>query len=134
MMDFPIADLMDGRVCSDRLVEVLHHDGLACPRCRGTDASIHRYHRDPVLDFRCKGCGAVYNLFTGTDWHKYHFRPGQVVLILRGFAPGPLHHRARPRVGVQPAPPARWPPRPAGQGTGRRRGGRHPAARRHGRG
>jgi hypothetical protein len=88
MMDFPIADLMDERACYDRLVEVLHPDGLACPRCRGTDASIHRYHRDPVLDLRCKGCGAVYNAFTGTDWHKTHFRPSQLVLILRGFAQG----------------------------------------------
>ena len=88
MMDFPIADLMDERACYDRLVEVLHPDGLACPRCRGTDASIHRYHRDPVLDFRCKGCGAVYNLFSGTDRRKTHFRPSQVVLILRGFAQG----------------------------------------------
>jgi hypothetical protein len=88
MMDFPIADLMDERACYDRLVEGLHPGGLACPRCRGTDASLHRYHRDPVLDFRCEGCGAVYPAFTGTDGHKTHFRPSQLALIRRGFAQG----------------------------------------------
>jgi hypothetical protein len=88
MIDFPIYHLMDERACYDWLVALLHPGGLACPRCRGTDASVHRYHRDPVLDYRCEACGAVSNAFTGTDWHKTHFRPGQVVLILRGFAQG----------------------------------------------
>jgi hypothetical protein len=88
MMDFPIAGLMDETVCYDWLVELLHPGGLACPRCGGTDAYVHRDVREPVLDYRCKGCGKVYNAFTGTDWHKTHFRPSQVVLILRGFAQG----------------------------------------------
>jgi hypothetical protein len=47
-MDLPIADLMDGRACSDRMDEVLHPDGLASPRCRGTDDSIHRVEADEV--------------------------------------------------------------------------------------
>jgi transposase-like protein len=88
MMDFPIADLMDEDACYHRLLELLHPGGLACPRCGGTDAFIHRYFRAPVLDYRCKGCGKVYNAFTGTDWQKTHFRPSQIVLILRGFAQG----------------------------------------------
>jgi transposase-like protein len=88
MMDFPITDLMDERACYDWLVDLLHPGGLACPRCGGTDAFVHRYVRDPVLDYRCKGCGAVYNAFTATDWQKTHFRPSQIALILRGFAQG----------------------------------------------
>jgi transposase-like protein len=70
------------------LLGLLHPDGLSCPRCGGADAFVHRYAREPVLDYRCRGCGAVYNAFTGTDWHKTHFRPSQVVLILRSFAQG----------------------------------------------
>jgi transposase-like protein len=88
MMDFPITALMDERACYEWLVRLLHPGGLACPRCGGTDAWVHRVHRDPVLDYRCKACGAVYNAFTGTDWHKTHFRPSQIALILRGFAQG----------------------------------------------
>jgi transposase-like protein len=88
MIDFPIADLLDEHACYRWLVGLLHPEGLACPRCGGTDAYVHRYHRDPVLDYRCKGCGKVYNAFTGTDWQGTHFRPSQIVLILRGFAQG----------------------------------------------
>jgi hypothetical protein len=87
-IDFPIAELMGDRACYDWLVGLLHPDGLACPRCHGTAASVHRDHRDPVLDYRCTGCGAVDNAFTGTDWHRTHSRPAQVVLILRGSAQG----------------------------------------------
>jgi hypothetical protein len=88
MMDFPITDLMDERACYDRLVDLLHPGGLTCPRRCGTDAFVHRYFRDPVLDYRCNGCGKVDNAFTGTDRQKTHSRPSQVVLILRGFAQG----------------------------------------------
>jgi hypothetical protein len=88
MMDFPIADLMDEHACYHWLSELLHPGGLACPGCGGTDAFVHRHHREPVLDYRCKACGAVYNAVTGTDWSGTHFRPSQIVLILRGFAQG----------------------------------------------
>jgi transposase-like protein len=88
MIDFPIDRLPDDRACYDWLVELLHPDGLRCPRCGGADALVHRYYRDPVLDYRCKGCGKVYNAFTGTDRQGTHFRPSQVVLILRGFTQG----------------------------------------------
>jgi transposase-like protein len=88
MMDFPLDGLMDEQACYDRLVHLLHPDGLACPRCGGAEARVHRRHRAPVLDYRCTGCGAVYNAFTGTDWHKTHFRPSHIVQILRGFAQG----------------------------------------------
>ena len=88
MMDFPLDGLMDEPACYDRLVALLHPDGLACPRCGGTDARVHRRHRAPVLDYRCRACGAVYNAFTGTEWHRTHFRPSQIVQILRGFTQG----------------------------------------------
>ncbi len=88
MIDFPITDLMGERACYDWLVTLLHPGGLACPRCGSTDAYVHRYFREPVLDYRCKACGRVYNAFTGTDWHKTHRRPSQIVLILRGVAQG----------------------------------------------
>ena len=39
MMDFPLDGLMDEQACYDRLVALLHPDGLACPRCGGTDAA-----------------------------------------------------------------------------------------------
>ena len=37
-MDFPITDLMDEDACYAKLVEWLHPDGFACPRCHETTA------------------------------------------------------------------------------------------------
>ncbi|MBV8264920.1 MAG: transposase [Planctomycetaceae bacterium] len=88
-MDFPIAELMDEDACYEKLVEVLHPDGLACPRCQARDAlKVHRRHRAPVLDYRCDTCGRVFNAFTGSAFHKTHRRPSEILLILRGIAQG----------------------------------------------
>src|SRR3954447_11435954 len=88
-MDFPITRLMDEDACYRYLLEVLHPDGLACPRCGDRDGpKVHRRHRAPVLDYRCTACGRVFNAFTGTTFHKTHRRPSEVLLILRGLSQG----------------------------------------------
>src|SRR5262249_46171488 len=90
-MDFPILDLMDEATCYQELLDLLHPDGLSCPRCRGGPEryTIHRY-RDgsPVVDYRCRDCRRVFNLFTGTPWQGTHHSPARILLILRGFAQG----------------------------------------------
>jgi transposase-like protein len=88
-MDFPITDLMDQDACYHKLVGLLHPDGLSCPNCETTDRlRVHRRHRAPVLDYRCTGCGRVFNAFTGTSLGGTHRRPAEIMLILRGFAQG----------------------------------------------
>jgi transposase-like protein len=88
-MDFPIADLMDQDACYAKLVEWLHPDGFACPRCHKSDRMrVHRNRRPPVLDFRCGHCGRVFNAFTETALHGVKRRPVELVLIIRGFAQG----------------------------------------------
>ena len=123
-MDFPLTDLMDEGACYERLVAALHPDGLACPRCGGDRYGIHRRHRDPVVDYRCRDCRRVFNAFTGTALQKTGRRPSELVLILRGIAQGAptarmarelgrdrmkllaLRHRLRAnaRAGVDPGP------------------------------
>jgi DNA-directed RNA polymerase subunit RPC12/RpoP len=65
-MDFPIVDLMDQEGCRQKLFDLLHPDGLACPRCGARDGlNIHRRRPDtPVIDYRCKGCRRVFNMYT----------------------------------------------------------------------
>lgn len=88
-MDFPILDLMDPDACYQFLMDTLHPDGLRCPGCRRADAlSIHDRHRRPVLDYRCRHCGAVFNAYTATPLQKTHRSPAQLVLILRGIWQG----------------------------------------------
>jgi transposase-like protein len=88
-MDFPIQDLMDSQVCYERLLDLLHPDGLTCPRCGGGERTVHHRRKDsPVVDFCCKGCRRVFNLFTNTPWMGTHRSPSQILLILRGFTQG----------------------------------------------
>jgi transposase-like protein len=98
-MDFPLIDLMDQAACYARLVEALHPDGLSCPRCGSDRLGVHRRHRDPVLDYRCKACGRVFNAFTGTALQKTGRSPAELVLILRGFAQGATTARMARELG-----------------------------------
>jgi transposase-like protein len=87
-MDFPLTGLMDEGACYERLVEALHPDGLPCPRCGGDRLGVHRRHRDPVIDYRCRDCRRVFNLFTGTALQGTSRRPSELIQILRGIAQG----------------------------------------------
>ncbi len=87
-MDFPLTDLMDQDACYALIVQAIHPDGLACPRCGGDRFGVHRRHRAPILDYRCRDCRRVFNAFTGTALHKTSRSPAALVLILRGVAQG----------------------------------------------
>ena len=107
-MDFPIIDLMDRDACYQKLLELRHPQGLACPRCAAGDG-LHAHRRrpdSPVVDYRCKGCRRVFNVFTGTPWQGTHFSPATILSILRCIGPGDAHREAGPRIGPQPPAPA----------------------------
>jgi len=88
-MDFPIQDLMNEDACYQFLLDLFHPAGLRCPRCQAAEGFYtHRYFREPVLDYRCVRCGRVFNAWTATPFQGTHWRPSQIVLILRGFAQG----------------------------------------------
>jgi transposase-like protein len=80
---------MNEAACYQFLLELFHPTGLGCPRCHTAEGFfVHRSFREPVLDYRCRHCGRVFNAWTGTDFQGTHWRPSQIVLILRGFAQG----------------------------------------------
>ena len=54
----------------------------------------------PVVDYRCKECRRVFNLFTGTPWQGTHFSPVQILLILRGIAQGVPTAKLAREVGI----------------------------------
>lgn len=98
MIVFPIQSLMDEQACYHYLLEVLHPQGLCCPQGHllPADQAPHDTHRAPVMDYRCKTCGAVFNLFANTIWSKSRYSCANIVLILRGFAQGtPTAHLAQ---------------------------------------
>jgi transposase-like protein len=101
-VDFPILDLMDQEGCCRRLDGLLHPDGCACPRCGAREGlNVHRRRLDsPVVDYRCKGCRRVFNMFTGTQWQGTHLTPVQILLILRGIAQGVPTAKLAREVGI----------------------------------
>ena len=97
MMIFPIGELLDEQRCYDFLLEVLHPEGLHCPNGHllPPDQTPHDRHRDPLFDYRCRVCGKVYNIFTGTIWSGSRYSCVTIVLIMRGILQGvPTKHLA----------------------------------------
>jgi transposase-like protein len=97
VLQFPLDELLDEQACYDFLLQTLHPDGLHCPSGHPLPCgqAPHDRHRAPILDFRCRTCGAVFNLFTGTVWAKSRYRCSTIVQILRGIAQGvPTKHLA----------------------------------------
>jgi transposase-like protein len=90
MMTFPIQELMDEQKCYAYLLTALHPDGLTCPAGHPVppEQKPHDRHRAPVVDYRCRVCGSVFNAFTSTVWSGSRYTCVQMVLILRGIAQG----------------------------------------------
>jgi transposase-like protein len=90
MMRFPIQDLLNQEECYQYLLDVLHPDGLACPEGHRLPAeqAPHDRTREPIVNYRCRSCGAVYNIFTNTILQGTHYDSCTIVLLLRGFAKG----------------------------------------------
>ena len=98
MLIFPINELMDEQACYDFLLHVLHPAGLCCPQGHqlASEQAPHDRHRAPIVDYRCRQCAAVCNIFTGTIWAKSRYRCSTIVLIMRGIAQGtPTSHLAQ---------------------------------------
>jgi len=89
-VDFPIKEFMDEQRCHDKLLEVLHPEGLHCPRCKcGDDLRVHDQSRKPILRYQCGHCRRIFHLFTGTPFAGIRRRScGELLLILRGIAKG----------------------------------------------
>lgn len=90
MMRFPISELLNPSECYDYLLRVLHPQGLTCKAGHPLPAeqAPHNRERAPVVDYRCRGCGNVFNLFTNTMWDGTHYDCVTIVLVMRGFAQG----------------------------------------------
>jgi hypothetical protein len=102
MMLFPISELLDEEACHDYLLKTLHPEGLKCPlgHALPADQPPHDRHRAPIFDYRCKTCGKVFNLFTGTIWRGSHYSCRTIVLIVKGIAQGvPTLHLAQ-EIGI----------------------------------
>ncbi|HXF70220.1 MAG TPA: helix-turn-helix domain-containing protein [Thermoflexus sp.] len=90
MMRFPLRELLSEQACYDYLMQILHPEGLQCPNGHPLpkDQAPHDRHRAPIVDYRCRRCGRVFNLFTGTIWQGTRLSCAAIVLLLRGIVQG----------------------------------------------
>jgi transposase-like protein len=97
MMRFPVTDFLSEEECYQYLLDALHPEGLRCPNGHELPdgQAPHDRSRAPIVKYRCRECGAVYNLFTGTTWSGTHYDCKTIVMVLRGIAQGvPTLHLA----------------------------------------
>jgi transposase-like protein len=97
MLRWPLTSVLDEHACYHELLRLLWPQGLQCPQGHPLppEQAPHDRHRGVVVDYRCRSCGAVFNLFTGTLFSKSRYSCRVILQILRGIAQGvPTKHLA----------------------------------------
>lgn len=89
-MRFPLTDLLDEQESYNFLLKTLHPDGLKCKHGHPLppDQKPHDRSRAPILAYRCRICGNVFNILTDTVWQGTHYDCRTIVLVMRGVAQG----------------------------------------------
>ena len=87
---FPLDDLLDEDRSYTWLVTFLHPEGLQCPNghSRPPEQCPHTRTRAPIVEYRCRECGRVYNVFTDTVLNGIRFPCSKIVMMLHGFLKG----------------------------------------------
>ena len=97
MLVFPIQDILDEELAYEFLRKHLWPKGLHCPKGHPLPPgqAPHMVDLAPVVDYRCRTCGKVFHIFTGTALSGIRYSCVQIVLILRSIAQGtPTKHLA----------------------------------------
>ena len=82
-MIFPITDLLDEGVSARWLARYFHPQGFGCPQYKSgvEQARVFRHSKRGLVDYRCKHCDRVYNLYTGTVFAGCRLSARQAVLL-----------------------------------------------------
>jgi transposase-like protein len=89
-MIFPITELLNDQASMAWIEKHFHPKGLRCPSCtaKKIQAREFRWTKRGLVDYRCRACEAVYNLYSGTLFSGSNLHPRQTVLLLRGVCKG----------------------------------------------
>jgi transposase-like protein len=107
MIDFPIAERLDDRICLIWLERHLHPEGFACPHCQRPERRLFRQQGD-FPAYRCHACDGYSTLLTHTVFEKTRQRPATLVLLRRGMAQGEPTARLARELGLSRKPLHTW--------------------------
>ncbi len=81
MIKFPLTKLLDEQACYEWLLQILHPQGLHCPNGHAIPVgqAPHVRKRRPIVKYKCRECGKVFHIFTGTDLS------GSALLFTQGY-------------------------------------------------
>jgi predicted RNA-binding Zn-ribbon protein involved in translation (DUF1610 family) len=97
MIDVPMAELLDDRICLLWLERYRHAEGFKCPQCGSVERRLCR-DQEHFPASRGRTCDGYDTLLTGTVFAKTRQRPATLVRLRRGTAKGePTARLARER-------------------------------------
>jgi transposase-like protein len=101
-MIFPITELLDEAESSRWIAQYFHAQGFRCLHCQtGVEqARVFRHSKRGLVDYRCKHCDRVYNLYTGTVFAGCRLSARQAVLLVRGVCKGESSATLAEELGV----------------------------------
>ena len=73
-MLFSIKDLVDDRLCYEKLRELRWSEGVKCPHCHSSEHKRHGYHNTCEHRYRyhCKSCSKYFDDLTNTVFQGHH--------------------------------------------------------------
>ena len=90
-MEFPITELLDHENSAAWILKHFPPKGLKCPKCKRGVEQSRKFRRTQTSELevhRCKHCGTIYNLYTGTVFQGSQWTSMRVVLLMRGICKG----------------------------------------------
>jgi transposase-like protein len=110
MIKFPLTDLLDEQACYTWLLKILHPQGLRCPNGHviGEGQAPHDRKRAPRVKYRCRECGKVFHIFTGTALSGSHYKCSTIILLLRGFLQGQTTQHIAEELGLDYGTILQW--------------------------
>src|SRR5215213_2744735 len=87
MLDFPISERLDARICMIWRERHRHPDGFVGPPWGSTNRRLFRQPKH-FPAYRCRDGDRYYTLLTGAAFEKTRQPPATLVLLLRGITKG----------------------------------------------
>lgn len=76
-------DLLDGTACYVELCNKIHPQGLACGHCGSNDRMGHGSSRKGYPRYKCRSCGGIYTILSGTPFNGTRLNAKELILFMR---------------------------------------------------